>query len=322
MDWRQDLSPRGATCRDAASGKESTVAQRNPPKDIFDMHASTDLLPLAPEDLAFIRTAAAYLESPPFLLQVTDLIGKPAELLVAALPRPIRALVAGATHRALLRATKVAIGTLPASDGLRSPKAVDRDARRHTVLTAFTGAVGGFFGLAGAVVEIPITTTLMLRSIARIAADSGAPLDDAETGLQCLLVFSLGSQPLEAMDSAYLTTRVGMAMALGKASQWLARASVQEAATAMAKGTAPALARLVSLVAQRFEVLVGQKLALESLPLIGAVTGALLNAAFTSHFNKLARYHFGILRLERTHGVEVVQAAFREACQARKASIR
>ncbi len=286
------------------------------------MPGSTDLLPLTREDLAFIRTAAEYLEAPSFLLQVTDLIGKPAELLVATLPRQIRALVASATHRALLRATKVAIGTLPASDVLRSSKSIDRDARRHTAMTACTGAMGGFFGLAGAVVEIPVTTTLMLRSIARIAADSGAPLDDAETRLQCLMVFSLGSQPLEAMDSAYLTTRVGMAMALGKASQWLARAGVQEAATALAKGSAPVLARLVSQIAQRFETVVGQKLALESLPLVGAATGAMLNAAFTSHFNKLASYHFGILRLERTHGVEAVQAAFREACQARKSALR
>jgi hypothetical protein len=285
------------------------------------MHTSTALLPLSTEDLAFIRAAAAYLEEPSFLLQVTDLVGKPAELLLAALPRRIHTLVASATHRALLRATKWAIRTLPASDSQRSPAVIERDARRHTALTACTGAVGGFFGLPGAALEIPVTTALMLRSIARIAADSGASLDDPETRLQCLVVFSLGSKPLEAMDSAYLTTRVGMALALGKASQWLAQASVQEAAAAVAKGTAPVLARLVSLIAQRFEGVVGEKLALESVPLVGAATGALLNAAFTSHFNKLASYHFGILRLERMHGVEMVQAAYHEACQSRKAAI-
>jgi len=32
-----------------------------------------------------------------------------------------------------------------------------------------SGAVGGFFGLPGLIVELPISTTLMLRSIADIA---------------------------------------------------------------------------------------------------------------------------------------------------------
>jgi hypothetical protein len=287
----------------------------------MSMHTPTNVVSLSKEDVAFLRDAAAYLENPSFLMQVTDLVGKPAELLLAALPRRIHSLVNSATHRALLRATKWAIRTLPASDGARSPKAIERDARRHTAMTACTGAVGGFFGLAGAAVEIPVTTTLILRSIARIASDSGASLDDPETRLQCLVVFSLGSKPLEAMDSAYLTTRVGMAMALGKASQWMTIATVQEAATAVAKGTAPALARLVSLIAQRFETVVGEKLALESVPLIGAATGAALNAAFTSHFNKLANYHFGVLRLERIHGTDTVQAAYRQACQDQKAAI-
>ncbi len=281
------------------------------------MHTSAALVPLAEAELAFIQEAADYLEAPSLLLQLTDLIGKPAELIMATLPKRLQIFAGKATHQALLQATKWAIHTLPRLDEARSPASIEYDSRRHTALAAGSGAVGGFFGLAGAAVEIPLTTTLMLRSIARIAADSGASLDDAETRLQCLLVFSLGSKPLEAMDSAYLTTRVGLAMALSKASQWLTRATLQEAAAAAAKGTAPALARLVSMIAQRFETVVGQKLALQSLPLIGAATGALLNAAFTAHFNHLARYHFGILRLERMHGVETVQAVYREACRRR-----
>jgi hypothetical protein len=40
------------------------------------------------------------------------------------------------------------------------------------------------------------------------------------------------------------------------------------------------------------------------------VTGAAINAAFLDHFNRVARYHFGIRRLERIYGVDVVQGAY------------
>jgi hypothetical protein len=31
------------------------------------------------------------------------------------------------------------------------------------------------------------------------------------------------------------------------------------------------------------------------------------------HFNRVARFHFGIRSLERKHGIDVVQAAYRDA---------
>ena len=65
-------------------------------------------------------------------------------------------------------------------------------------------------------------------------------------------------------------------------------------------------------VASRFQVVVSQKIAAQAVPIAGAATGALINAAFTDHFNAVARYHFGIVRLEQQHGKEVVQAAYQQ----------
>jgi hypothetical protein len=265
----------------------------------------------------FLRSAALYLEEPSLLLRVTEFVGQPVETLLKTLPTRVHGLIASGTNRALRRALDWAIYSLPEQQAAEHEPIralVARDSQRHATITAMTGAVGGFFGLAGAAVEIPLTTTVMLRSIARIAADSGARLEDPATRLECLAVFSLGSRPLEAMDSAYLTTRVGMSLAIESAAHWIAATGLRGAGEALARGTAPILTRLVGQIAARFETVVGQKIALQSVPLLGAATGAALNAAFTSHFNQLARYHFGILRLERQYGSAQVQAVYRDLC--------
>ena len=54
------------------------------------------------------------------------------------------------------------------------------------------------------------------------------------------------------------------------------------------------------------------------MPLTGAALGALVNAAFTDHFNRVARFHFGILRLEGRYGREAIEAAYREAHRSAK----
>ena len=41
-------------------------------------------------------------------------------------------------------------------------------------------------------VELPLSTTIMLRSIARIAQSEGEDLEDPATALACLQVFALG----------------------------------------------------------------------------------------------------------------------------------
>jgi hypothetical protein len=58
---------------------------------------------------------------------------------------------------------------------------------------------------------------------------------------------------------------------------------------------------------------VDQKLVAQAVPAIGAVGGALVNVAFAAHFDRVARYHFGIRALERRHGREAVQAEYQKA---------
>lgn len=281
---------------------------------------------LASADQQLLADAAAYLESPGLFIRLADMLGKPAEALMTFLPDRAQKLVSQTSMDALRLGLDWAIRTLPDQDEALARYAEKQSSplgrwwrrHRHTALAGLTGVSGGLFGIAAAAVEIPATTVVMLRSIAGIAIEHGADLDDPATRLECLAVFSFGSKPLEDMDSAYLTARVGLAMALHQAQAYLASHTSREVAEALAKGTAPLLVRFLSRVAQRFEFVVTEQLAARLVPVVGALSGGAINAAFTDHFNRVARYHFAIVALERRHGRELVQAAYRAALDARR----
>ena len=78
------------------------------------------------------------------------------------------------------------------------------------------------------------------------------------------------------------------------------------------------LTRPRSPLAARFGVAVSEKIAAQAAPVIGAVGGAAVNAAFASHFQALARGHFIVRRLERRHGAAAVQFEYRRLAAARR----
>ena len=74
---------------------------------------------------------------------------------------------------------------------------------------------------------------------------------------------------------------------------------------------APVVVRLMSQIAARFGVVVSEKVAAQAAPVIGAIGGAAVNAAFAEHFQTLARGHFIVRRLEREHGASLVAFEYR-----------
>ncbi len=62
----------------------------------------------------------------------------------------------------------------------------------HKLAVAATGGVGGFFGLPALVIELPISTAIMLRSIADIARSEGERISSIESKMACIEVFALG----------------------------------------------------------------------------------------------------------------------------------
>jgi hypothetical protein len=58
------------------------------------------------------------------------------------------------------------------------------------------------------------------------------------------------------------------------------------------------------------KLFVSQKVAVQAVPLLGALTGAAVNSLFVAHFQTLARGHFTIRRLERIYGKGTVRLAY------------
>ncbi|MEM7309810.1 MAG: EcsC family protein [Planctomycetota bacterium] len=256
---------------------------------------------LSPEDRRALAEAKRRLERRGLLVTLVDKLGKPIEKGLELLPESAARVVQAATRESLERALRVALTTLR-----RRERTASSD-RGHRLASAASGAIGGWFGLAGLSVELPVTTVLMLRSIADVARSEGHDLADVEVQLACLEVFALGgpSDDDDAADTGYFAVRAALAAALSDAARHVALHG------ASLRG-APALLRLLERLAVRFGVVVQDKVLLEAAPVVGAAGGALVNTVFLTHFQELARGHFAVKRLEQRYGAEAVQAAYGE----------
>lgn len=270
---------------------------------------------LSSEDMAALALAKRTLETQPLAMKLADAVGAPIERLMSKLPAAAHDTIALATRRALDKSLQAAVATLgapyPAADegAAVSGRASDAKPRDwlHKVAVATTGAAGGAFGLLALPAELPVTTTLMFRSICDIARSEGEDLRAVEARLQCLAVFGMGRGVQdEDADLGYFIARGALAQAISKASSELASKGVA------AHGT-PALMRLMNAIAARFSAQVSEQVAAKSIPAIGAVLGAVVNTVFIDHFQQTAHGHFTVRRLERRYGSEAIRAAYRVA---------
>lgn len=255
----------------------------------------TTITPAHREEL---EQARQRLENPGFTARATDLLGNPIEKGLDMLPQGWSERIGNVTRDALMAALKVATRTLGDDVVMASP-------RLHSLGAALAGAAGGAFGWAALPIELPLSTTIMMRSIADIARANGEFVDTIESQLACLMVFSMGgkSSADDAAESGYFATRIALAKSLADATGYLAQQGV-------INQSAPALIRFITLVAQRFNVQVTQKAAATAVPVIGAASGALINMLFINHYQEMARGHFTVRRLERIYGEDVVRIAY------------
>ncbi|WP_248360676.1 EcsC family protein [Anaeromyxobacter oryzae] len=259
--------------------------------------------PLSPDDHAALARARAILESPSLAIRLTDTIGSPIEALVRRLPDGAQRVVADGTRRALEAALDAALRTL---DGRRTGKAADW---LHRGAVVASGAVGGAAGLAGLVVELPFSLTVMLRSIADHGRAQGEDLSGVAARLECLTVFAYGTRSRgdDAADAGYFAIRATLARAVSHAAEYVAERGLAEA---LSERSAPALLQLVARITQRLGIAVTDKAAAQLVPVLGAAGGAAVNALFMSHYQETAWAHFTIRRLERLHGAGEVRRAY------------
>jgi hypothetical protein len=261
---------------------------------------------LSSQDLADLRAAIVKLESQSFAMKLTSKVGIPVEALLHRLPRRAQDTIGAAVNKSLEQSLRIAL-----SLG-KGRTATVRSKQTHTAATAFTGAVGGFFGLPGLVVELPVTTTVMLHAIAEIARGQGEDLSRPEGALACLEVLALDPEGVRTgtLESAYYATRTALAQATRDAAAYVAQKG-------LAKEGAPAIVSFLAKIAARFGIEVSEKAAAQLIPIAGAAGGLVLNVLFMDHFQRLAEGHFTVRRLERTYGSALIHQEFQRAHSAR-----
>ena len=256
---------------------------------------------LPADDALALAEAMRLLEHPSLGARIANAVGMPVGRLIGWLPAGASATLAQAAHKAVHAALKVSLKTLPAQQASGPPRAAAPG--WHKLASAASGAAGGAFGLAALTLELPVSTTIMMRSIADIARSEGADLREPDTQLECVMVLGLGGDARggDASELGYFAAREALSRAVSGAAAHVARHG-------LASEGAPALVRLISLIANRYSVNVSEKAAAQLVPLLGALGGATLNTIFIDHFQSVARGHFTVRRLERVHGVDAVRA--------------
>ena len=142
-----------------------------------------------------------------------------------------------------------------------------------TAASAMLGAAGGFGGIPSTLAELPATTTVLLHGIQGAAVEHG--FDPAEDGVRfdCIQVFS-ASGPFDhdgSQDFPFIMIRTAV--------------------------TGTALQALITRTAQRLGTVLGQKLAVQMAPVLGAAAGAAINVAYARYYRRIAQVHFGLRRL-------------------------
>jgi hypothetical protein len=252
-----------------------------------------------PQELRDLQRAKSLLENRSFAIKLSSLLGAPIDAGFGLLPKKWSGKINRAANTALFKALEVAVATTRK----KSPK---RAANRwHKLMAGASGGVGGAFGLAALAVELPISTTIMLRSIVEIAGSEGHDVRDPVTKVACLEVFALGGSKRRAdpIETPYWVTRLALNQSVKEAASHLAQKGVVER-------SAPALARFVGAIGSRFGVVISEEVAAKALPVIGAVGGGVINVIFMHHFQQMARGHFIVLRLEKIHGQSAVRSQY------------
>jgi len=128
--------------------------------------------------------------------RLTEMVGAPITASLKMLPESAEGAVYAAIEKSLSMALDVALKTLgnePSGGGKPS-------LLKHKMLAGISGAAGGALGGATVAAELPVSTVLILRSVADIARSEGEDLSQIEARLACLEVFALDPGRAEIDD--------------------------------------------------------------------------------------------------------------------------
>lgn len=266
---------------------------------------------LEERELLDLEKAVKLLEQATITEKMTQMVGKPIDYLMNKLPKGAEVQIYSLVEKALHKAADAALWSL------NNEPNREASTKTNKFFAAVSGAVGGTFGFSALAIELPLSTTIMLRSVADIARSEGFDLDKVETKQACLEVFALGgpSENDDAVDTAYYATRSFTAEAMQILSKELSEIATKKASVNAAMNLTPTqtgkwLTTLIEKVATRFGIVITEKTAAQVVPIIGAFAGATLNIMFTDYYQDMARGHFIIKRLEKKYGSELIKSEY------------
>ena len=260
-------------------------------------------LPLTSVHLQELCAAIEYLETQNFAARLADYAGQPVNVLIKYMPRTVNRGLLDIVQNALFKCLELAITSLEDEDVLETSD------WRSKVLTGLSGGIGGFFGVVALPIELPVTTTLMFRSIAEIAHAEGEDMKSLEALLACLEVFALGGRSSsDKVDIDYYSVRMVLTKLTNEVSSMMLERGTVSASS-------PIIAKLVGDIVTRFGLEVSDMAAASAVPIVGAFGGATVNIIFMDHFQRMARGHFTVRRLERIYGVELIRDIYHQQLQ-------
>lgn len=257
-------------------------------------------LPMAfdARDQEVLRSAYMALEHPSLAARLSSAVGTPIEIAVQLLPKNWYRRIHAVAEQAITKSLQTALSTMHSQEWRAHEM-------YHKALVASSGGIAGFFGLPGLIVELPVTTTLMLRAIAEIARDEGEHINDVQTQMACVQVFALGgtTESDDGAETGYYSVRLAL-------SAYMKAAYVQVLDQGFKAESGPVIIKAASLIASRFGATVSQRAAAQIMPVVGALGAATVNMIFMQHFQNVARAHFTVRRLERKYGEEFVRSLY------------
>ena len=246
-----------------------------------DLRDKTTIAPLTEASLAEITEIAhRQRRANGVLMKAINFVGGQVEDGLKVLPKSVRDQLDNAARKALRKSYDLAaksrsgFGARIGSDGL------------HKAFGTLSGAVGGVGGLPTALAELPFATTIIFRAVQNVAESYGEDPLSEETRVQCLAVFGAGGPGSadDGVDTSFIGARVSLSGA--------------------------AVHGLIRKISPRFASVLSQKLATQTVPVLGAAAGAGTNYAFLDYYVSIAHVHFALRRLSRIHGEETVLAEF------------
>lgn len=227
------------------------------------------------------RLIEVYEKSSGILVKFTNYAGSFSESIINKFPPDWKTQIELATEKALHHASEAASNSHSENEGNKL-LGWARGKKWHSVAAGVSGVVTGFIGLPGAIIDIPVSTTLLLRSIQEVASEHGEDVHDIDIRKECISILGLGD--LNSLGSG----------GLGIASTRIAVSG-------------QTLTQIISRVLPQFTSQVTQKILAQAMPLVGALAGGGVNALFSNYYRTLAEVHFGLKKLGKETGIDVNQ---------------